>query len=404
MGHLLFSAAKVARLYTVKYCFLMPRSSANQAKVSSFDALLDAGVASIANKGIDRVTVADVIAISGHSRPTFYSYFGDVNGLLAEIWIKHGRARLDAEITAVAGSGERTGSEVGIDQTLLQIMCVAHRIPEVAEVVLPDIREWWAELTKGNRYIELRTAWILAVQIGIAMSVHVDPENRQAATVLPLLKQMPDNMDGSLLLLGLDEMPGFPEAEPVLEKPESVDEQIMRATIEIIANSGVDAASVARIARKCRVSTGTIYPRFGTAEDLLEKAFEASIRDVVSGNLRQAGTTGLGFDQYGLTVASGFGENRRIWRDYRLEMHLAALHNPKLCELMKPGFEVSRNMLVDSIKSVPILGKRVAEPLSYLMQVLALGLSIMHNLGLPLKTMDHRIVVRHLGASFALPK
>jgi AcrR family transcriptional regulator len=379
----------------------MPRSTDKQERVSSFDTLLEAGVAAIERNGIDNVTVADIIGISGHSRPTFYSYFGDVNGLLAEIWIKHGRARLDAEISSVASSGERTSVETDIDRTLLQIMCVAHRIPEVAEVVLPDIREWWTELTKGNRYIELRTAWILAVQIGIAMSVHVDPENRQAATVLPILRQMPDSMDGSLLLLGLGEMPQFPEAEPVLETPDSVDEQIMRATIEIIANSGVDAASVARIARKCRVSTGTIYPRFGTAEDLLEKSFDASIRDVVSGNLRQARETGFGFDQYGLTVAAGFGENRRIWRDYRLEMHLAALHNSKLRELMKPGFEVSRNMLVDSISAVPVLGKRVAQPLSYLMQVLALGLSILHNLGLPLKTMDHRIVVRHLGAAFA---
>jgi len=382
----------------------MSRATANSSKVSSFDSLLDAGIAAIASNGIDKVTVADIVTVSGHSRPTFYSYFGDVNGLLAEIWIKHGRARLDSEIYSLGQADQRAQHDVDLDRTLLQIMCVAHRIPEVAEVVLPDFSSWFANLTKGNRYIELRTAWILAVQIGISMSVHVDPENRQAEAVLPILRQMPDNMDGSLLLLGLGEMPHFPEAEPVLETPDSVEEQIMRATIEIIANSGVDAASVARIARRCRVSTGTIYPRFGTSDDLLEKAFDASIRDVVSGNLRQARTTGFGFDQYGLTVASGFGENRRIWRDYRLEMHLAALHNSKLCDLMKPGFEVSRKMLVDSINSVPILGKRVSQPLSYLMQVLALGLSILHNLGLPLKNMDHRIVVRHLGASFALPK
>jgi AcrR family transcriptional regulator len=382
----------------------MPRSSAKQPKVSSFDALLSAGIVAVNANGIDKVTVADIIAISGHSRPTFYSYFGDINGLLAEIWIRYGRERLDGEIGAMSDGTPRGESAPGLDSTLLQIMCVSHRIPEVAEVVLPDVREWWASVTNGNVYAELRTAWVLAVQIGIAMSVHVDPENRQAAAVLPILRKLPDNMEGSLLLVGLGKAPEFPEAEAVLDQPGSVEESIMRATIEIIANSGVDAASVARIARKCRVSTGTIYPRFATAEELLEKSFDASIRDVVSGNLRQANATGFGFDQYGLTVASGFGENRRIWRDYRLEMHLAAMHNPKLRELMKPGFEVSRKMLVDSINSVPVLGKRVSQPLSYLMQVLALGLSILHNLGLPLKNMDHRIVVRHLGASFVLPK
>jgi hypothetical protein len=53
---------------------------------------------------------------------------------------------------------------------------------------------------------------------------------------------------------------------------------------------------------------------------------------------------------------------------------------------------------------VPILGKRVSQPLSYLMQVLAIGLSILHNVGVPLKDLDHRIIVRHLGAAFVLPK
>ena len=379
----------------------MSLTDGSSKKSSSFDELLNAGVLAISQKGVDNVTVADVIKISGHSRPTFYSYFGDINGLLAEIWIRFGSTRLDSELYEVNDWAARTELLPGLDDTLLQIMCVSHRVPELQEIVIPDMREWWQAKTQGNPYVELRTAWILAIQIGIALSVHVDPNSVQANMVLPVLRAMPDNLDDSPLVQSLGPAPEFGEAAPVLDTSDSVHDQIMKATIEVIANSGVNAASVARIARRCRLSTGSIYPRFATGQELIEKAFEAAIRDVVKGNLQQASGMGYGFDQFGLTVAAGFGANRRVWRDYRLEMHIAAMYDPALRAKMRPGFEFTRQMLVESITSVPVLGERLAQPLSYLMQVLAVGLSILHNAGLPLSQLDHRIVVRHIGASIA---
>ena len=370
-------------------------------KLSSFDELLNAGAAAVAAKGVDNVTVADVIKISGHSRPTFYSYFGDMNGLLAEIWIRFGRPRFSVEVEDNFEWQARTEPSEGVDSALLQILCVSHRIAELQEIVVPDMREWWTSKTHGNTYIELRTAWVLAVQLGIGVSIHIDPENVQAGLVLPILRQMPDNMDGSPLLAGLGIAPDFPEADAVFDNAETLEQSIMKATMEVIANSGVSAASVARIARRCRVSTGTIYPRFATGQELVDKSFDAAILDVVQGNLEQASSVGFGFDQYGLTVVAGLGNNRRVWRDYRLEMHIAAMHDENLRHRMKPGFEVTRKMLVDSIASVPALGESLSQPLSYLMQVMALGLSILHNAGLPLKELDHRIVIRHIGASLA---
>lgn len=373
-------------------------------KPSSFDELLLAGIEAVATFGIDRVTVADVIKISGHSRPTFYSYFGDINGMLAEIWIRHGRGMLDSQMYEPGTDVDLPQQALGLERTLLQIMCAAHRIPEVQEIMAPEFASWWQATTKGNRYIELRTAWILSIKIGIALSVPVDPQNALAGLVVPILKQLPDNLDGTPLLAGLADFPDFPEANAVIAEPLNTEESIMRATIEVVANSGVAAASVARIARKSRVSTGTIYPRFATGKDLVEKSFDRAIADIVSGNLAQAGTVGFGTDQYGLTIRAGFGNNRRVWRDYRIEMHLAAMNDESVRSKMEPGFQATRQMLVDGITSVPEYGVKFAQPLSYLMQVLGLGLSVLFNAGVPLRDLDHRIVTRYIGAAIAQAK
>jgi len=376
----------------------------SEQKSTSFDELLLAGIEAVAKFGIDRVTVADVIKISGHSRPTFYSYFGDINGMLAEIWIRYGRSMLDSQLYELAEDIDLAERKVGLERTLLQILCAAHRLPEVQEILVPEVLSWWKATTKENHYIELRTAWIMSIKLGIALSVPVDAQNAMAALVLPILKQIPDNLDGTPFVAGLSEVANFPEANAVIAEPQNTEEAIMRATIEVVANSGVAAASVARIARKSRISTGAIYPRFATGKDLVEKSFDRAIADVVSGNLEQAATVGFGTDQYGLIVRAGFGDNRKVWRDYRIEMHLAAMNDENVCSKMEPGFQTTRKMLVDGISTVPEYGAKYAQPLSYLMQVLGLGLSIVLNAGVPLRDLDHRIVTRYIGAAIAQAK
>jgi len=376
----------------------------SEQKSTSFDELLLAGIEAVAKFGIDRVTVADVIKISGHSRPTFYSYFGDINGMLAEIWIRFGREMLDSQLYEVGANVDPLKRNLDLESTLMQIMCASHRLPEVQEIIVPDYVGWWKHATKGNHYIELKLSWILAIKIGIALSQHIDPQHQQAGVVLPILRTMPDNLDNSPLLAGLGEFPSFPEANSVIVEAETTEDAIMNATIEVVANSGVAAASVARIARKSRISTGSVYPRFATGKDLVEKSFDRAIADIVSGNLQQAGSVGLGTDQYGLIIRAGFGKNRSVWRNYRIEMFLASLHDESIRSKMVPGFETTRQQLVDGISTVPEFGPTLSQPLSYLMQVLGLGLSILQNAGLKLEVLDHRIPARYIGAAIAQAK
>jgi AcrR family transcriptional regulator len=53
-----------------------------------------AGMKAISQKGIDRISVSQICDLAKNTRPTFYSYFGNIDGLLADIWVGEGDAFL----------------------------------------------------------------------------------------------------------------------------------------------------------------------------------------------------------------------------------------------------------------------------------------------------------------------
>ncbi len=65
----------------------MSRKVDPEAQRLTMERFMRAGIEAIAEKGIDNVTVQYVSEKAKSSRPTFYSYFGDINGFLAETWI-----------------------------------------------------------------------------------------------------------------------------------------------------------------------------------------------------------------------------------------------------------------------------------------------------------------------------
>ena len=405
MGHLLFCLANVCdceRYLTVSSTLeFMSVHLALDSKASSFDAILDAGVEAIYKSGIDQITVAQIIGISGHSRPTFYAYFGDINGLLAEIWIKWGRHELESGLFDANDWHHQFEPVPGRHLAILQVLCVTHRTPELQEVVIPDLRDWWQQKTQGNKSAETKTAWILALQLGLGLTRRVDPDDAQVTEVMPILRNLPEATEDSKLLSQLGEAPSYKELEPVLAEPETIDETIMQATIEVIAHSGVNAASAVRIARKSRVSTGTIYPRFKSREALIEKSYIAAMRDMLRVNGGLLDEIGAGPSQFGISVSAGMANKRRTWRNFQIEMHLAALHSKQMRVNIKPGSDYIKVKLAQMTSSMPNYGHGVSAALITAMHLVPLGLSILDNLGIDVQSLDHRVPSVYLGAAYA---
>ena len=369
---------------------VMHPASSKARKRASFDELLLAGISAIAEKGIDQVNVTDVTLIAQVSRPTFYTYFGDMHGFYAEIWIHHGREWLDAQFD------EEIPISPAIDKALLEIFAVARRIPELIEVVQPEFERWWEEKVGSDPRLAQNASWYLGARLGLKISAPVSPKTALGVPVFAFL-EIPKAEFDSPLMAGLGEvtsslppMPGIQFAEEDLEK------SFMHSAIEVIAKSGVAAASMTRIARRARVSTGTLYPRFKNIESLIAGSFAQAIREIVSGNLVMIESEGTGVDQYGLAVNAGFRADRDSWRNYRIEMHVAAAHDPTLARMMAPGFEETAGLLEASAVRMGVT-PNYAEMLAWFMHAHAIGISLIYAVMPEVAKQDNRFMTRHLG-------
>jgi AcrR family transcriptional regulator len=371
-------------------------------KLSSLEELIKAGVLAVSEKGIDKVTVLDVISISGHSRPTFYSYFADINSLLAEIWIKYGIDALSSYSVDSDNWDNRTPDVIpGLGRTLLQIFCAAHRIPELMEVLSPDVTTWWKQTTGASQSDEIKAAWILGMHLGIGASIHVNENVKKSQMLIPVIRQIP-GLDGvsekPKMLDSMDLDSNLPEVLIEADLPENA---ILRATMSVVANSGVYSTTIARVARNCRVSTGTIYPRYKNQKVLVEKAFQAAIKDVVIVNVDRLQSAASPFEEFARSIYSSLSDRRRTWRDFRLEVLLASMYDEELSLSARSGFDFTRRFLSENIERTPEFDSQTAEIFSYAMEVLAVGFSMLHNAGVPLQGLRHRIMIDHIGASFA---
>lgn len=357
-------------------------------KRASFDELLLSGITAVAEKGIDHTNVSDVATASGVSRPTFYTYFGDMNGFYAEVWLRYGQEWLESQIE------ESNALAPEIDQTVLEIFAAARRIPEVLEVVQPDFERWWHEQTEGDAIKAQRLVWVLGFKLGYKMSKFV---SEQAELGLPIVNflNLPDDAMSLPFLAGLGKVDKelLPPVSGITIQDDSIEASLTLATVEVIASSGVVAASMTRVARRARVSTGTVYPRFKNSETLIQTSFSEAIANIVGKNVAVVAERGLGIDQYALTVNAGYGESRKVWRNFRTEMHLEAAHNPELARFMKSGFAKPTKFLEDSFIEFG-MPTALAPSIAWFLHSHAIGISLIFNVLPEVADIDYRIMAR----------
>ena len=358
-------------------------------KRASFDELLMSGVSAISEKGIDHVSVSDVAKISGVSRPTFYTYFGDLPGFYAELWLRFGTEWLDAQVD------ESIQLDPELDQALLEIFATARRIPEVFEVLQPDFEKWWQAKSSGFSLRSQEMVWDLGFLFGYKLASRVTPKADLGLPVRAALK-LPENvltlpgMEG----LGVKITPEMlPPMAGLTREDDTVESVLTQAAIEVISTSGVAATSMTRIARRARVSTGSVYPRFKNSEELIERSFVTAIENIVGKNVQMVADQGIGIDQYAMTVNAGYGENRKTWRNFRTEMHIEAAHNKALAKFMESGFETAAGFLEGSFIEFGA-PEPVAHRIAWFLHSHAIGISIIYNLLPEIAEHDNRVTAR----------
>lgn len=371
--------------YTVKVVSAVLKSNHDRV----VNEIRKAGIRAISQKGIDRISVSQICELAKNTRPTFYSYFGNIDGLLADIWFSEGNAFLDRLADpSYEVMNTKLASE---DRALVEIFAIAHRIPEVAEVVNRQVIDWWGSLTQKDDFKSLKFAWLIGERLGALLMLPVDPTVKTLALADKFLLAV-DRIATIKTSLPNDALPAISDPIP---NQQSIDEQLLAATVNVIANSGVKAASMARIARYARVTTGSVYPRFSNISSLVIESFEFAAKHVVTQNLANTKDGSFGPDEFGLFVTAGLLPRRTQWRNYRLEAHLEGRVNKPLAKrIQKSNAEV--NTQVSGALRRYSIPDTVLEAATHLIHSIGIGFTLLFNAGIPLNELDHRRITRQI--------
>jgi AcrR family transcriptional regulator len=354
---------------------------------------MTAAIRLVARTGIDRLTVSALLDEAGVARGTVYSHFGDATGVVATVWSRQGAQWL---ADAAHNAGPVLPSR--LDRIFVESLALARREPQLAEVVRPDMEEWWSGVESGGETARLRAVWTLAALIGTEILRPVLKERTLAGRIARLAadyersdtpgKRLPPDAPRELPLAVMSPLRG--SGDPVTDR-------LIRGAVEVVASAGYENASVLRIARSAKLTPGAVAPRFDALVELHALTLETASREAVNINMTQLEpllASASAADINGLLVLPALDETRRTWRAYRNELAIAALGNPEIARIVSRSNARARDAFAVYIRH--FVGEAAVEPAVVFNEITAIGLSVLADVGIPLDGMDHRLMVRHL--------
>lgn len=365
---------------------------------SSLERLVSAAELAIIEHGVDGITVAGLATSAGVSRPTVYAYFGDVGGAAAEVWLRHGPAWLSRLLDSAAFP---PSADLPTDAMMAELVLAAARIDELREALAPDLSEVWEKTGVLGEIALVRSAWRLGCAIGAEACRPVMPLVEMCRPIVSWLDDLADSSRDIVLSpdLASNPTPQVDLSRPVPPGDDPLRTLLLEASMRVVANAGVAKASMLRICRAARVSTGVGWPRFDSAESLVIDGFAHAIDAVIRDNLDAAGrvTEDLPIlDRFAAFIPWGLAPARSQWRRYRQELYLASLHNDRIRrevahQLRRADEQLRQSLVARGINEVFVDGALT------LNQAMTVGFAALHELGLPVGDVDHRLALRWIG-------
>lgn len=353
--------------------------------------LLRAGLGTVAQRGIDHSTASEIISRAGVSRPTFYSYFDDVPGLAADVWVHGGRNWFEAVLWDRLPDGFADTDE---HHTYMDILMSASRTPELGEVVQPTMQHHWERIRVLSDSEQVRLLWTLATVLGISVSESVMPSVRTLESFVEGMRMIPAGFEPPSEVSELLAAVAPTVRDPLLPGAEDVTSRLIDAAIRVVAASGVVKASMTRVCRAAHVTTGTAKPRFHDVAELMSRGYDHAVAEVSRQNVEQAADIFGGVSPimaYTRLVLSSLSPQRRLWRRYRQEMHLAARTSKDIREQMSRSIERTNAVLVGSLRTSGV-SESIIDISIRVNQAQSVGFSLIDDLGIPVRDVNHAVI------------
>jgi AcrR family transcriptional regulator len=353
--------------------------------------VLEAAAALIEAHGLDSVTVSMLAERAAVSRGTVYSYFDSVEDVAAELWCENADVWIGEVLEGVPAAHTSA--------MLAELLGCADRVPLLREVVSTTLEEMFSNHGNNNDCRAERDTWVVAGVIGQALCRAVSSTDVVTAMIIDALRNMP--LD-SAVRLGLSSGAWQDYNTVILPalSDDSSDEttnDLVRAGVKVIASAGVSGVSLKRVCRVAGVTTGAMDTRFSGVEELLNTCFERATNAIVAAN-SSSNAVALGghpADVNAQLVVASLHPARRTWRMYRQEVHLASLHNALVASSVQDVSERA-NQAVREAAATAGVDEQAVEAAARINQVFSLGLGVLHELGAPVRTLDHRVPLHYL--------
>lgn len=359
--------------------------SANKVSSSSSrERILENALGIIQSRGIFSLSVSEIVSASGISRPTFYSYFGDLDGLLAELWFEQGEPWINnlmsEKFTFDPNSEESSG--------LIDILLLAHRNPQVAEVVKITFAKISAQYVEDPGSFTLEV-WRLANRLGVLATIRVWPAVSEALILDDFLKQVKtDRIENKI-----SSIPDLPEI--ALELNEDSEREIVEGVIAIVSSSGVAGLSILRLGRLMRVTSGYLQPRIENMSELVGKAYYAAQSSAASQNVALWSNLKLSPEGFARFIVGSVGNSRRAWRWFRAEVMLAAVNDPILAEIVRESMDSLVSTLDRKTISLGFVGK-LSSQVATLVHTMLFGFTALSAVGVDVRALSHEGLIRQL--------
>jgi len=332
---------------------LSPRARSAGARAND-ERILDAAVAEVATDGVDRLRMNATATRCGLTTGALYSRYESAAELAVHAWQTRLRdrhhAQLDALVTflvdgrcedepAYLAAVRRLRRPTAADLATIELLVAARRIDELEEVIADDVQGWLTAWGAGRGRDRARRAEVLstvgfywgAALYGLpgARSHDWDQVLRRFAPALAAHGDRPRSTGRVRPARMID---------PVAETGEPLRDALIDATAEVIARSGVERATVSRIARRAGMTDGAVYTRYATKGDLVADAVDVLLARVVAADADAVARALEGRDLVDALAsigAGGLSPSRQRWRHFRLEAFLASRHLPQVRLLLR---------------------------------------------------------------------
>jgi len=366
--------------------------------------------------GVDRIGPTAVARRAGFTTGAVYGRYENavemvVDAWLVELWPRF-RGLVVGVVGAVAGDAPRgalpdtPGTPDGLAEVVAdlvdppswllaatEVLAVAHRSDEYAEVVGPQVRALLERCGAGpDAEPRRRSVVLLAVGAAIGCGVH-DLAGLRIDTVASMFDWA--RRAAAAEPAHLELLEPLQVRELVVDTGDPERDRLIGACIAVIADVGFERATASRIARRAGLGTAGLYAGHASKLDLLVESVDVLVESLLTPtvvrNLAEGSEQTTPMGAASLALAAFLDPSRRTARLARLEALVAARHHPALAEGLEQMWRELLDRYVDAVGlAVPGLAETSRPALHYLAAELS-GLPVLAALAGPIDDVDWRV-------------